>query len=634
MRVPAPRSEAPLFLLSYHRPIVSLPSLVLRIVAIAILGCHVWLAISWLGAGRSAPVVQDDYALHLASAETSRETWRVSGRFWGWDPGSMAGHPAGTWDSLSNHAGMLGVALLGFLPAAQAFSLSLMLASILPLLAAWGSAAALGWPLRWRLATMLVFLALYWAMLTEPGAFLAYGMYGFAVMICLVPLFLGLVDRTLRKGSSRATALGPGVISALGTLLHPFFLLITGGALMLSWLSGAERRRLAPWSLVAGTTVLGGLVSLLPWMGGLRHTRWALVPTAPFFQDTLAALRERLSAPEVLIWLLGSVGIWLWWREPERRGSAILFGSTASLLLVVGGFGSRIAGASALEPARFLGALSFVLALPALAVVRRAASFTSRVPRLAPLALVLAALVPGLFAAYGVATGSERLLAWTGGASGDGRLPSDLVELVEALPGLVSPDARLMTEDSDHDREGHKWGDGHLLALLPRMIGREVIGGPMEESRLAHHFVDFTHGRFLGRALRNYKDGELRERLGFLNVGTIVAWSGEALEDLASRPFLTSEATFGRYRVFGVTRLPSWFPDEPSARIVASIDRIEVTGAPVDPDGPLVLPYHWDTAWVSEPDMPLARVDRFGDPVGFIGVDNGPIADFVLRYEP
>ncbi len=101
--------------------------------------------------------------------------------------------------------------------------------------------------------------------------------------------------------------------------------------------------------------------------------------------------------------------------------------------------------------------------------------------------------------------------------------------------------------------------------------------------------------------------------------------------DLEGRPFLTREATFGRYRVFGVKRLPAWLPDEPAARIRASIDRIDVRGAP---EGPLVLPYHWDSAWVVEPEVAIERVVRFGDPVGFIGVDNGAISNFVLRYEP
>jgi hypothetical protein len=175
------------------------------------------------------------------------------------------------------------------------------------------------------------------------------------------------------------------------------------------------------------------------------------------------------------------------------------------------------------------------------------------------------------------------------------------------------------------------WGDGHLLALLPRKIGREVIGGPMEESRMAHHFVDFNHARFLDRTLSEYEDDELRERLAFLNVGTVVAWSDEAIADLEKRPFLDEEASFGRYRVFGVRRLPAWISGHPAVTMEASVDRIAVRDAP---PGPIVLPYHWDPGWVADPPLSLFRAERLGDPVGFVGVRNGESTDFVLRFDP
>ena len=591
------------------------------------------LALAWslLPTDLSHPLVQDDYALHLASAEAARETWQTSGRLWGWDPGTMAGYPAGTWDALSNHAGIVAVAWMGFLPAAEAFAWVLIALSVLPVLAGWATAAALGWSGWWRAATAGVFVLLYWSMTSEPGAFLSYGMYGFAGVLCLVPLVLAFAGRAVEGRRSALPLLAVTLVSALASLLHPFFVALAGASLGLSWLGGAHRRRVARWVGLLACTVVGGVLSLLPWADGLFRTRGALAPAAPFFQDTTGDLGEWLRSPEVLLWLLGSVGIWIGWRHRGTRPVATLFGSTATVLLVLGGFGAWIPGAELLEPGRFLGGLSFLLAVPALYVVRRSVMLGSPLERVVPVVVLVASLLPGALAALGAATGSERLLAWTGEPSGDGRLPPDLVELVDALPGLVSPEARLMAEDSDHDVEGHKWGDTHLLALLPRMIDREVIGGPMEESRLAHHFVDFNRGRFLGNPLAGYDDEELIERLAFLNVGTIVAWSEDAVGDLETRPFLTEEATFGRYRVFGVQRLPAWFPGALAASVRASVDRIEVFGAP---EGPIVLPYHWDAAWTSEPDLALRRADRFGDPIGFVEVENGATRNFVLRYEP
>jgi hypothetical protein len=543
----------------------------------------------------------------------------------------MAGHPAGTWDALSNHAAMVSVALWSWAPAAQVFAWTLAMVFLLPLLAGYASARALGWSPKWRLAAMGVFALAFWAMASEPGAFLRYGMYGFAGMLALVPLFLAMT------GASTASPAGwrslPGLlpVAALGTLLHPFFLGLAGFALALGAVDAIGRRRLGRWLAVLGTTGAGAALALGPWIPGLLHASGSLRPAAPFFQGTLAALGQRLASPELLLWAVGGVGLVLWWRRPEERRHAFLFGATAALLLVLGGFGARLPGAAALEPARFLGGLSLVLTLPAVDAARRALSAETPLLRWTPAALVAASLVPGAIAVSQVASGAERLLAWTGEPSGDGRLPPDLVQLVDALPALVSPGARLMAEDSDHDREGHMWGDGHLLALLPRKIGREVIGGPMEESRMAHHFVDFNHARFLDRTLSEYEDDELRERLSFLNVGTVVAWSDEAIADLEKRPFLDEEASFGRYRVFGVRRLPAWISGHPAVTMEASVDRIAVRDAP---PGPIVLPYHWDPGWVADPPLSLFRAERLGDPVGFVGVRNGESTDFVLRFDP
>ena len=216
--------------------------------------------------------------------------------------------------------------------------------------------------------------------------------------------------------------------------------------------------------------------------------------------------------------------------------------------------------------------------------------------------------------------------------TGNDSLPTEVTLLVQLLRTVTTPQARIMIEDADHlGKNQHAYGYTHLPALFPHLVEREFIGGPMECSRLAHHFVDFTSGRAFAREIDHFGDGELKGYLDLYNVGWILAWSDVSRRNLDGRPFVRRLNIVGKYVLFEVDGVRSFGLDQPEIRVQAEPDKITVEGAVLERT---VLKYHCMPGLRTEPPFPLACTEALDDPIGFIAVDNGKTADFTVLFDP
>ena len=406
---------------------------------------------------------------------------------------------------------------------------------------------------------------------------------------------------------------------------------MVGAALLM--LKSAERS----WALFASLAVV---------LGALVNLHWI----APFLQflDSVAevpVLGHFPGGPGVLVarafsWtyglanvvsLVGLAGLASFARE---RGSmaAACSAAGAAALFFLGTVGFSLPLLKTIEPGRFLDGIAFFLLPPAADAIYRWLS--GRKDRIAlAVGILLIVAYPSLrsWARLVGPDGRGALVAWDEDRHDDA-LPTDVTELVQLLRSVTTPQARIMIEDADHlGKNQHAYGYTHLPALFPHLIGRELIGGPMEDSRLAHHFVDFTSGRAFTREIDDFGDDELGAYLDLYNVGWIVAWSDASRRNLDRRPFVRRLRTVGKYVVFEVDSVRSFGLGQPGIRVHAEPDKITVEGAGRERT---VLKYHCMPGLRTEPPLPLACTEALDDPIGFIAVDNGKTADFVVLFDP
>jgi hypothetical protein len=580
-----------------------------------------------IGAGpllRGDVLVQDDYSLHFANALTARELLWQSGRPWGYDPFLMAGYPAGTLESLSNRAAELVVALLRPVEAAQVFALFLVLVYLTPPLCTYQASRWMGLSPGAAVGAAGLAALLFYRFLSEPRAYISYGMYAHAAMFPLALLAAAGFVQLATRPSFRRAALA-GVALGLGLLLHVNFALaalpsVVGVALGCRSWRGA--------GFIAGSVGLA-LVMNLFWIVPVFAARSSIgQPPFQFFPATgpellSDLLTDRGSTLSYMVVLVGAWSLPSFARARQGFAAAACTVGTC-ILFVIGGFGSLLPFVRDLQPGRFLDGMAFFMLPPAIDGIARWSGADRRRQTLA----LAAAFFLGLPAAGNVPTvvlGRDEAPRLT-------YVPVEVQQLIALLRDVTTPEARVMLEEEDHWRRRHRYGYTHLPALFPRLVGREFIGGPYEDARYLQHFASFGDGRAFGRrSLAEFSDAELGDFLQLYNAGWVVAWSDAAKTDLSARPFARRVAAVGPYAVFEIGGARSFVVGQIGARVRASLDRIDVVGAL---PGVTVLKYHWSESLRTQPALPVGRVAALDDPIGFIGVTNGSVTDFAVVYAP
>lgn len=565
------------------------------------------------------PFYTDDHALHFARAAVVAEELPQTGRLWAYDPGTLAGYPLGaTVFDLDNAGTAVALAVLPLSPE-RAYKVLVALCLLAAPVVIWAAARRLGAAEDEALAAAAA------AVVVAAAAFtFRLGMFANFTVSHLAVLAFALAAAHLRAPGWRSFAALVGV-GTLGLYLHVFMgilLLVPCAVLVALEVRGAPRRALGQAALITAALVVLSASWLWPFLRFAGVLGWDY--PHHFFQTGPLATAWR---PLTVLWgwplLLLAAGAagWVVWARRAPGAVAAAYGVWLLVLLVSALQGSRLPFVGRLEPLHLMLPLSFALC-PLAGVGVVAALRPLRAAALAPLAfaphlvvtLVRLAPLPPLVAA----------------------LPPEGRAFVAWARDLTPPGARLLVEDRSHlerprlDRDvpDHPYFGSHLPALLPRLTGREVLGGPYPEMPIRPHAADLTSGVFLGTPLAEWPADRLAAALARYNVGVVVVWSSAARARLGALPdVVTPAGQLGHFAAFRTRATPS-FLLVGTGRVDARPNALAVTGA--SPGG-VVLKYHWYPGLCSEPPLPVRPHDTPDTAMPFIAVDNGAVRDFTIR---
>ncbi len=601
------------------------------------------------------PYGMPDHQTHFHHCTVVLELWEESGHLWGYDPGLLAGYPAGLFfdvDNKANFLWVLGLVRLG-VPLVAAYNLfSVASALLAPLMLA--LAARL---LDFRPAAVVAAFgvgAAVWHLDSTVHFLWTGGMVSFATASHLGVVVVALMQRMLAGPRPWASFAGLAVMLPLTLLVHvwSFALLVVPlcGLYVAAWrrLGAAGHARV--W-LAAGLGLAGNLYWLWP---ALRHLEW-LSPSARVGQATpgyaLADFVEVLISPV-------STGF----AEPR---TLFRFAALAVAIAVV--IGWRRAGDGRARVATltlgWLFGLSYFGALAPVLDVTEPYRF-----------VVPAALFAALFAAPGVAwlsgqiqggalRGLPRPARALGGLLALVAAPQVAQQVLTAVPELarplrgevymdyrgevvpashrtmrqppVDPDARALRDFLDGlPGEGRIlvgfWPFGEYMRATSR---RPVIGG-FPDRRVIHEASNIfrlraDEPRYYGQDFADYL---VRYAIEYVVVSPPYFAAIEQRRDV-----LEIVRVFGPHRIYRV-KAPASYVAEGKGQVAAALNRIDVRGAEAGADGrSLVLRFHYMETLGCAPNCRLERVPLPFDPVGFIRVVGEPALPgaFVIeqRYE-
>jgi len=190
---------------------------------------------------------------------------------------------------------------------------------------------------------------------------------------------------------------------------------------------------------------------------------------------------------------------------------------------------------------------------------------------------------------------------------------------------------RIMMEDINKwEGKLAPYGSSRFVGLVPALMPRYLVGGPLPNAFIRHHYVSFHDGLFLNRPISEYSDRELAQKLELYNIRWAVAWSGPAKHRLEKFAFAKPAARFDDLEVFEFSLEPGWFLAGTGA-LKADYDRIELNNLKPE-NNIVVLKIHWLDGFKARPDCEIFRAEAGGDPIGFLGLKN-PASEVLLEYE-
>lgn len=232
-------------------------------------------------------------------------------------------------------------------------------------------------------------------------------------------------------------------------------------------------------------------------------------------------------------------------------------------------------------------------------------------------------------------------------------LRPEMIALVAWIDENTDHSARILFEDQRRLWEDTEPESMHWTPLLPLLTGREFIGGLYHLAIIPHRraaFGDWHLGGEGDRTIRDWSPDELRAFCELYNVGWVITWSrASPLKDggrplstdvFAALPFCERVAIVPRYSgrrdenlysIFRMHREPSFFARGRGRVTRVDYNRLEL--ADLEPEsGRIVLRYHWQDGFRSEPPLRIERTAGPDDPVGFIGIaTDRPVPRLVIE---
>ncbi len=604
---------------------------------------HLVLVLFYLSPSRvfsPEPILRMDYAHHFHQVATVVEAMTTEGRHWAYDPSFCAGYPAGTlfdvdmklFELLAYLLTRLGVGL------GLAYNCLILLFFLAMPAVLWRScrnfeltpagtvAALFTGVLFWHsYRIILVFnssgvsfvFASYWALLTASVLY------------------------RLLKRPRASTYVWLAAALALGLAIHITMPILLAGPVAAVYFSRWRRVSLGQNAILA-LLVAAATAANAWWIATVVRFYPMRVVTAfwegPRISDLLASFVD-FETPDLI---LAALGLWGFLAlRATHRGFAAAGLVSVAYFYALANLTAGVPWLNTLEVGRF--AVPFgIFAMLGLSVATAEGVAKLQLGELAARASPPVVLISLLFAAQLLA---PRSLI-DDGFSSAGKAFAPLVGWLEEN---TSRDARIAYLD---DSPGPATG-----AKLRYYLDRELIGGPFSQLNMVHSYASFTPYRFFDVPLLEVTRDDLARYAERFNVKWLIATTDEtcamfsAMAPVATRvgrfspgrvsdtggafsPFKRFWQERGRLRfcIFEIDRRADYFL-EGSGEVTARLNRIEVRGAST---GGVVLKYHWLDALAVEPSLPLHEHRIEGQPVGFIAVDNGETADFVVynSYRP
>ncbi len=572
------------------------------------------------------PILNVDWSSQYYWSHAARSFFERSNRIWGYDPFYMAGYPLSFVFNSSLPVQWFSV-MLEDIPLGRVIKLFYLLTFLsAPMLLMWSLRNFGLSPLAALGATGLG-LAQFW--LAEPAIFGIWGMLSGSLILVYFMLPLSLIFRWLTRGDNRSISLFL-IAASLALLIHKTSVVLFVFPALIFVALFSERLKRREWGMLIMVAIFALLVNL-NWLFPFIHFLPLKIedPMTTYYQNTdpfriLGDLMPKdafFAIPLCRDIILGFAIYGM--RHIKRTGqNADLFLPILTTLIFFTPlvyFGSFFDLLRHLQPYRYVSAIFFLL-LPAAGIGLAAAyNEISRkfLPANAKVAVVGLTLVM-LFLQF---MPNYRLLAVV--APLTSKMSPEVRELYQWIEHNTDRTARIMIEDKTawQDKD-NTYGGARFVGILPALLPRECVGGPLPNAFIKHHYASFHDGRFLNRPLKSFTDQDLKTAYELYNIKWVIAWSEESKQRLANDPALEYKTGFEYLEVYEVQRDPDFFM-QGQGTVKADYDIIELSN--IKPEsGRVVIKYHYVKGLKSKPVTEIVPVEVDGDPVGFIGIENPP----------
>jgi hypothetical protein len=574
------------------------------------------------------PILNVDWCSQYYWSHAARSFHEASGRIWGFDPYYMAGYPLDFVFNSSLPVQLISLAM-PFLSIGHAIKIFYLLTFILVPLFLYLSMKNFGMSALQAIATASLGTVYFW--LAEDALFGQWGMLSGSFILNFFLFPLSLLCRFL-QGDNKGAAIGLFIALPIAILIHktalvliPFPFII----MLASFRGKLNSRNIITLALLAAWTFFINAFWLIPFFHFMHFK--IEDPVTTFFQNTdplrffkdLFPVQEYYAIPlgRLLMMGLAAYGAVSVWRIREKRQGFwffILAGAFFFLVTYLGSFSELVRH---IQPYRYVTGFYFML-LP-LSGFGLARAFQWK-KNITPAAFIVILILLMVLPSWRYFPSVSPLRS---------SFPQELEQLLEWLERNTDRSARLMIEDNNiWESKSLPYGATRFPGILPALIQRELVGGPLPNAFIRHHHVHFHDGRFLGRELRDCDDDWLKDRIRLYNIRWAVCWSEASKSRLGSlRGFAGESAVFSHIKVFEFDYEQSFFL-KGDGKIHTDYDRIELSGLRPDEDM-IVIKYHYMEGFRTEPEAEIFRFDVPGDPVGYIGIRH-PGPGLTLTYSP
>jgi hypothetical protein len=593
----------------------------------------------------SAPLIEQDWGLHLHHLKSLEAFWRRDSQLWGYNPFFMAGYPSNTIQDLS-------IKLFEFV----AIGLTTIVLSPLQVfkLCAFLAMASVPWLMYFgaknfffadsakntaALAASLLGTLYWWNSL--PREMFFYGMIGFpaASYLCIagVSLFYRLAAN---QSNSRWLCFGWLLFAVAIPGLHVQSALIFMPP-MIALLAAQPRLTTRRLLLAIGAAAMCSAFANAPWLiPALQHygddRSAAIVAQLPLFAsaDPFTFVLDYVGLQgywtfrpsfmekgfRLSLLILGAVGTWIL-LQSETRPLGMLLASALMVLFLVAYFGVFLPSLKPWQPLRFKVAFDLFLVIGAAHCLSHwlDARSTSR-SLLVPLFLIGGLIAFAINIVQTESTG--RLLLRS-------RLAPPLETITLWIMQETLADSRVLFEESG-DETGFVYDGVYLSSLLPHLTGRELIGGPINLYNDRHHFAEFHSGKMFKKDVQTLSADEITNYFRLYNIGAVVAFHPASLQRLQSIPGLvTVDQRIGPVHLMKVNQSPNWFV-QGQGKLTAGFNRIDLSELK---GSEIILKYHWIEGLRSTPAVKIMPVELADDPIPFIKLIDPP-SNLTLRIGP